>query len=360
MRCLYPRTVGFKEDGKTISWSQKTFSKEYPTFQLPCGKCIECRLEYARQWAVRCVHEAAMHEENSFITLTYADKYLKNEKLVYQDFQLFIGRLRDKIFRETVAKNFGPGYWASLTATEKKEFRKENKQLLNETHIGCFVTGEYGDEKKRPHWHAIIFNWRPSDCIYQYSNERGDRIFSSRTLGPFSPDEVEECPNWNPRPLWKYGKCEIGAVTFESAGYVARYAAKKLIHGKDKAHEFEPISKKSSKQAIGKSWLEKNYKDIFNYGECVLANGQSTPIPRYYKKWLEKNHPDEWENYITKIQPKKEQQAKQKKIHQEKKYWEAFDKRPMNKPNLITDSEIKIKLINERFKRLQSWLKGDI
>ena len=29
---------------------------------LPCGKCIGCKLEYSRQWAVRCTHEAQMHD----------------------------------------------------------------------------------------------------------------------------------------------------------------------------------------------------------------------------------------------------------------------------------------------------------
>jgi len=39
---------------------------------IPCGRCIGCRLERSRQWAIRCVHEASLHEDNAFITLTYA------------------------------------------------------------------------------------------------------------------------------------------------------------------------------------------------------------------------------------------------------------------------------------------------
>ena len=40
---------------------------------IPCGQCIGCRLEKARQWAIRCVHESKMWEHNSFVTLTYND-----------------------------------------------------------------------------------------------------------------------------------------------------------------------------------------------------------------------------------------------------------------------------------------------
>ena len=39
--------------------------------KLPCGQCVGCRLERSRQWAVRCVHEAQMHDRNCFITLRF-------------------------------------------------------------------------------------------------------------------------------------------------------------------------------------------------------------------------------------------------------------------------------------------------
>ena len=60
---------------------------------VPCGRCIGCRLEYSRQWAMRCVHEASLHEDNCFITLTYADDYLPPlASLRKTDFQKFMKR----------------------------------------------------------------------------------------------------------------------------------------------------------------------------------------------------------------------------------------------------------------------------
>jgi hypothetical protein len=263
MRCTDPRTVGFKTDGKTLAWSQKDSSKEYAPFQLPCGKCLECRLEYARTWAIRCVHEAQMHPHNSFITLTYSDKNLKNPKLEYRDFQLFLKKLR----------------------------KTQNAP------IGVFVTGEYGEKTKRPHWHAILFGYWPKDAIHSRSNERGDKIYTSKTLDKlWGKNDPTDRPN------------EIGTVTFESAGYVARYAAKKLAHGHD-SEEYKPISKKSSKHAIGKKWLEKFWPDIFNYGQLIV-NGQPVGgIPRYYEKWLQKHRPTEWSHYVTSIKVEKAQAA---------------------------------------------------
>jgi hypothetical protein len=47
--------------------------------KIPCGRCIGCRLEYSRQWAMRCHHEASLHTFNSFITLTYDPENLPQD-----------------------------------------------------------------------------------------------------------------------------------------------------------------------------------------------------------------------------------------------------------------------------------------
>ena len=171
MRCLSPRTVGFKADGKAISWSPKEFNKELATFQLPCGKCLECRLDYARQWAIRCIHEAQMHPKNAFVTLTYSDEYLKSPKLVYSDFQKFMKRLRK--------------------SSEKK--------------IRFYHCGEYGEESLRPHYHGLLFNYDFEDKKL-FKEEQGNRLFTSETLSR----------------LWPKGNHIIGEVSRGSSGYVAR------------------------------------------------------------------------------------------------------------------------------------------
>ena len=211
-------TVGFQADGKTIVWSSRQASKEFASFQLPCSKCIECRLEQARAKAVRCVHEARMHEENSFVTLTYSEEKLESQKLIKEHIQLFNKRLREK---------------------------------YSDRSIPIVYTGEYGEEKKRPHWHALIFNWSPDDKVLKYTNHTGDRVYTSSTLGD----------------LWHYGNSEVGDISFQSAGYVCRYAAKKLVHGKDQDHQYHPIHQFGGRlHTIGKTFLEKYWPDIFNQG----------------------------------------------------------------------------------------------
>jgi len=280
MRCIKPRTVGFHADGKTICWSPKKYSKEFAPFQLPCGKCIECRLQYGMEWALRSVKEASMHEDNCFITLTYSDENLGDNKLDYSDFQLFIKRLRYHIHTDYVGKD----YWESLNEIEQKNYRKEHKDALEKIRISVFCTGEYGKESKRKHWHALIFNWRPKDGIHFKTSSRGDQIYTSSVLDN----------------LWGKGHTNFGDVTIESASYCARYAAKKLSHGWDGEHGYEPISRKSSKNAIGKSWLEKYWKNVFDLG-YVHHDGVRHGIPRYFEKWFKKHKPELFDKFVFRV-----------------------------------------------------------
>ena len=84
---------------------------------IPCGRCMECRLRKKREWALRCEHEASLHDENCWFTLTYDDAHLPDRNsLRRRDLQLFLKRLRKVM----------------------KPFR----------FFGC---GEYGDDSNRPH-----------------------------------------------------------------------------------------------------------------------------------------------------------------------------------------------------------------
>lgn len=331
MRCTSPRTVGFKDDGKTISWSKKQYSKEYPTFKLPCTKCIECRMEYARSWAVRCVHESKMHKQNSFITLTYSDTHLKSPRLQYSDFQLFAKRLRQHIFK-TFLSAYGEANWALLDKEERKKTYEPHK-------ISILVTGEYGTKTKRPHWHAIIFNWRPSDLKSKYRSPSGDQVYDSTIL----------------TDLWGQGITEVGSVTKDSAGYVARYSLKDLEHGYDGTHDFKSISKKSSHSAIGKKYIEKFYADIFNYGELILDDGTSVPIPRYYEKWYQKHHPEKYLRYVTEIKYPKSLIQQTKADEEEAR---RFAHNLTRSTIMTTPEQTRSHLSKQRRKKLAQHLKG--
>ena len=150
----------------------------------------------------------------------------------------------------------------------------------------------------------------------------------------------------------------LGQVTFESAGYCARYAAKKLVHGNDQDHEYQPISKKSSKHAIGKRWLEKHWQDVFNHGYIINADGVKSGIPRYYEKWLKKEYPSHWRRYRTKTK----EELLQKLILTEEEIksdefqinWERLSQ---GKPFQISRNETRNQILKKKFDELQQLLK---
>lgn len=220
---------------------------------IPCGVCIGCRLEHSRQWAIRCMHEAQMHENNCFVTLTYSeDKLPPNGTLVKRDFQLFMKKLRKKY-----GKN-----------------------------IRFYMAGEYGPKLSRPHYHACLFGVDFSDKTL-WKVERGNNIYISDDLAS----------------LWGNGFVTIGEVTFETAAYTARYCTKK-IRGKDAKAHYEKINSEtgevidlqpefalmSRRPGIGRPWLEKYETDVFP-SDFVIVNAHEVKPPKYYTNQLEKADP---------------------------------------------------------------------
>lgn len=251
-----------------------------------------------------------MHENNCFITLTYSDEKLESPKLIYSHFQKFIKDLRNhllddlqkKIFPKIELRNERRKLWNQLS-------KQTRDQLYSTIQISSLQTGEYGDEKKRPHWHAIIFNWKPSDLTKAGQNALGDTIYHSKFVDTL----------WG-RNDAKLAPTQIVEVTLKSAGYVARYALKKMAHDVESRDEYKPIPRRSCKNAIGKSYYEKFWPDMFNYGQC-LEDGKSFPIPRYYEKLHKKIRPEEWKRYVTQVKSEqiKKAEAKEAKISLEEK-----------------------------------------
>jgi len=230
---------------------------------VPCGRCIGCRLERSRQWAMRCVHEASLHSTNCFITLTYRDDDLpRSGSLVMKHFQDFMKRLRFHV---------GSG-------------------------VRYFHCGEYGDKLSRPHYHACLFNYDFPDKLH-YRTKFGVKLYYSQSL----------------EDLWGKGFCTIGDVTFESAAYVARYITKKITgemsdaHYGDRSPEYVTMSRRPG---IATGWFEKYGSDVFPSDEVVMhrkGRAQAMKPPKFYDRLFEIAHPIEFEKIklIRKSEAKK-------------------------------------------------------
>lgn len=279
MTCFYPQNAYRLDSGKVV-FTEKGGGRE---FTLPCGQCIGCRLAHSREWAIRCVHEASLHEDNCFITLTYNPENLPPDGgLIKKDFKDFMKRLRKKFVRYATDEN-GKGYAVNP--------------------IRYFHCGEYGEKNLRPHYHAILFNFNFEDWTYLYDSPGGSEIYTSPTL----------------EKIWGLGFVTVGTVTFESAAYVARYCLKK-VNGKLKdqidektdlkhyerinsftgeIHEVSPeYSTMSRNKGIGHNWISQFTTDCYPKDFTTIRGAKVRP-PKYYDKYLQSIDPDMYDDIVS-------------------------------------------------------------
>ena len=146
MPCYKPINARLYISGKTCQQVIAFNSGPGEKIKVPCRKCIGCRIDYSRDWAVRCVHEAQMYEDNAFITLTYSEQNVPPDGfLEKQHFQKFMKRLR---------RHFAPKT------------------------IRFYMCGEYGEEFGRPHYHALLFGIDFADKTFHKENH-GSRLYTS-------------------------------------------------------------------------------------------------------------------------------------------------------------------------------------
>ncbi len=265
MPCFKP-LVGFRSPTGGLVFSRHLSIGLH--MSVPCGQCTGCRLERSRQWAVRCMHEASLHEDNSYVTLTYSDENLPlYGSLAKEDFQLFMKRLRKRF------------------ADRKVRF---------------FHCGEYGESERRPHYHALLFGLDFADKV-PWRMSKGHQLFRSPVL----------------EKVWTQGNSEIGAVSFESAAYVARYCVKTLQNLSFRSgsresflaaleRDYERVDEEtgeivtvdpeyvtmSRRPGIGTGWFEKFSSDVYPSDE-VIVRGKSAKPPRFYDKLYADASPEE-------------------------------------------------------------------
>jgi len=287
MTCYHPikayRALNKKTDnGKSVICFNHSDVSDCPfeTLLLPCSNCSGCRMDRSKSWAIRCIHESSLFENNCFITLTFNEDTVNSRgTLVKSDFQNFMKRLR-KRFQGLQPVSKGTGYVLSLDQLNSNEYHYP---------IRYFHCGEYGSKRSRPHHHACIFNFDFPDKVLLES--RGTNHY-------YRSQELEK--------LWTFGYSMIGHVTVDSAAYVARYILKKM-NGKladdyykrydletGEEYQLQPeYTTMSRRPGIAAAWFKKNPSSVFPK-DFVTAGGKSFKAPRFYDNMYELSHPEEF------------------------------------------------------------------
>lgn len=251
MPCYRPVLAYRSRIGKGLTFRLEDSTGEEQ--EIPCGRCVGCRLSRAEDWAVRITHEAQFHQVNSFVTLTYDDEHLPGDlSLNHDHFQDFMKRLR-------------------------YHFRPQQ--------IRYYMAGEYGEKYQRPHYHAILFGVHFNDRkLWKVNN--GNELYTSKYLDA----------------IWKKGFTTVGNVSHQSARYVAQYVMKKVFgkdqeehylrcDGQGEAYQLKPeYNQMSLKPAIGRDWFEK-FKCGLYPKDYVIVEGRKQPVPGYYDRLMEAENP---------------------------------------------------------------------
>lgn len=251
-------------NNKIIVSSDFTFNGDVKGYliKVPCGKCLGCRLDYSRRWAVRSYHEAYMHnhfKNCAFLTLTF-----NNEMLRQRNNPLSV----DKV----------------AFSSWMKRLRESIRRDYHIDGVRFFACGEYGSLKGRPHYHVLIygFNFPDKYCMYgdRYPRSLRARKVGDRILKYYRSPFLEKV--WSPAGSDKsFGFSTISDVTFESSAYVARYMLKK-VGSQGYGFKEKEFNLTSRMPGLGYSFLEKYYQDMFNIGYVDLGQGRKSDIPRYY------------------------------------------------------------------------------
>lgn len=338
-------------------------SKTYDLCLLPCGQCISCRLEYSRQWAIRCMLEASQHEFNYFLTLTYAEEGfrpdLSKRKLVDgelplllddetrlpvpmvpckcvdnwledvtgelhdnvlvhplqpEDLQLFIKRLR-KFYFDQWKKSFPDEYHKY---SEMKSFGESDLDYIRSVckhmpDIRFYAVGEYGPQTLRPHYHLILFNCFIPDLEFLKISSSGAPMYTSKIL----------------TDLWPYGFHTLEECTYKACAYVARYMLKKhkgLDANWYENHGLVPeFSRCSRRPGIARKFLDENMQLIYDRDSVIVNMGDKVMEvhpPQYYDRIFADHHPFEMEQI-------KDNRRYQNALQESIRFFESGEKRSL-------------------------------
>lgn len=265
MPCLHPKDAWQVAPGVKPVFEKPVDSWKFQQIKIPCYRCIECKLNRSREWAIRCLHEKSLHDESCFITLTFNSEKIPADGSLDKDiFQRFMKRLRKAI------------------APRK---------------IKYFMCGEYGEGLNHPHYHACIFGFDFPDRQYYKLSKAGSKLYKSRMLELLWTDPGDKKP---------YGFCDVGEVTFESAAYLARYCVKKITGPLADEHytvvqgetgeivrlrpEYIDMSRRP---AIALDWWKKYKSDTDK--DFITVNGVKMRTPRFYDRKLSEHFPEEYD-----------------------------------------------------------------
>jgi len=277
--CTKPLRISLRKKGSKwlgVSNPEEFYYTEnkltgYAYIEVPCGKCMACRIQRVNEWVTRLMHEYEQTKKGMFINLTYKNEELKYGAAVNRRVYPIESGVLSAVVPPWISRMDNHGVrFATLDKTDLQRFFKRFRKEI-QTPIKYFACGEYGEQSHRPHYHIILLGYEvPLHDLYYDPILKG---MTSKTI----------------QKLWTAGHNVVGAVERDSIQYTVGYITKKLYGDQaeelfDNTNRQRPFQLQS--QGIGLEYAKKNIKKLVQ-GE-LTTDGITEILPRYYKKKLVK------------------------------------------------------------------------
>lgn len=213
---------------------------------IPCGRCLNCRVDKINQYTHRCESELIKRRSGAFVTFTYDDYHIQP-------------LLRKDSKNNTVA---------TLSRSDCKHFldrlnkiiHKQQNNILCQHDYKYIIAGEYGDHGKifnRPHFHALFFGLDYAFC---------KKLFAQAWQGRGSI-KVLPIMSGAPRYLLDY-------ITTLEYGEIRKI--------KYENNNIEPPFQTHS-LGLGSDLYYKQLDYIKTHNNCYKWHGKDVPIPPYWR-----------------------------------------------------------------------------
>lgn len=259
--------------GKQLKYEDLMYNPK--VMLIPCGQCIGCRIRQREDWTTRIELEARDYpkEQVWFITLTYDDDHIPG--MIVKT-----GEIMRKVQYTWKPGEKLPSSVQILLYEDIQKFLKRLRKAYRGK-LRYFVAGEYGEQTARPHYHMILYGWRPTDL---------EQLYKIHHNGYYTSKWLEN--------LWGMGQIQIAQAVPETYRYVAGYVTKKMyeIDGKKANAYYElgqtkPFACMSLKPGLGDHYYQEHKEEIWRQGYIQCTNGKQAQIPRYYEKQMEAENP---------------------------------------------------------------------
>lgn len=267
--CEKPKWIYKRGKYKELGANGKGVHEEGESYEIglyaKCGYCQTCINEKANNWVVRNQFEMTMHKDISWITLTYEENpYI----LVRKDLQDFMKRLRR---------------WLDYNGYDK---------------VRMFGAGEYGTINNRPHYHVILYGYKPNKKIYLDVNKKGYLNYQDPII----------------HKIWGLGRTTIDEIGDRVIPYITQYTTAKetfakaykltmekmkFLRDKNRIRRMKPRARRNLQaqlKGIEKTLkkTKEKYYGVKEFNTWSLALGWEA----FYEHFLKNTENYAWEHYF--------------------------------------------------------------